>query len=284
MGWVFVTPVMLYVAVVFVFPVLFLLYLSVVNWSPIEGTGIFVGLRIIRSTIEDALFWRSLSNSAKFVLASVPATVVLSLLAALAFSSRSKLPFKPFFKVAYFLPLVTSLAATAFIWLWMFNPAYGLFNSLLGLVGLPPMAWLTDTAQVIPALALMYIWVRLGFNMAIFLAGLEGIPQDMYDAAKIDGAGGARLFFSITLPLLNPQLVLVGAVEVISALRTFDLPYVATQGGPLHASRTVVLHIYDIAFRYNELSKAAVAALILFVLILLLTLGQIRLTSRQVDW
>ncbi len=283
-GWFFVAPVMLYVVVVFVLPVLFMLYLAVFRWSPIEGSGTFVGLKLIQDTLTDPLMWTSFLNSGMFLLASVPATVILSLLAAAAFSNRSPLPFKGLFKVAYFLPLVTSLAATAFIWLWMFNPSYGLFNALLKTVGLPGLNWLNDTEQVIPSLAIMYVWVRLGFDMAIFLAGLEGIPEEYYEAAKLDGAGTIQSFANITLPLLNPQLVMVGVVEVITALRTFDLPYLATHGGPVNASRTVVLHIYDTAFHYNEMSKASVAALVLFVVILVITAIQMRLTSRQVDY
>jgi multiple sugar transport system permease protein len=283
-GWLFVAPVMLYVVIVFVLPVLFMLYLAVVRWSPIEGGGPYVGARLITETLSERLFWQSLANSARFLLISVPATVLCALLSALAFARRSALPAKGFFKVAYFLPLVTSLAATAFIWLWMFNPSYGLFNAILGLIGLPPLAWLNSTAQVLPALAIMYVWVRLGFDMAILLAGLEGIPVEFYEAARIDGAGAWQSFFGITLPLLIPQLVLVGVLEVITSLRTFDLPYLATHGGPLNASRTVVLHIYDTAFHYNEVSKAAVAALVLFVLILGITLVQMRLTQRQVEY
>ena len=283
-GWLFVAPVMLYVVVVFILPVLFMFYLAFFRWSPIEGSGPFVGLKILQETLSDPLLWTSFLNSAVFLLASVPATVVLSLLAATAFCRRSPLPFRNVFKVAYFLPLVTSLAATAFIWLWMFNPSYGLFNTLLGTLGLPRLNWLTDTAQVIPSLAIMYIWVRLGFDMAIFLAGLEGIPQEFYEAAKLDGAGNLQSFLKITLPLLNPQLVLVGVVEVITALRTFDLPYLATHGGPLNASRTVVLHIYDTAFHYNELSKASIVALVLFAVILLITFAQLRVGSRKVDY
>ena len=283
-GWLFVAPVMLYVAVIFALPALFMCYLALFRWSPIEGSGPFVGLQIIQETVRDPLLWTSFSNTALFMLASVPATVLLSLLAATAFCRRSPLPFKSFFKVAYFLPLITSLAATAFIWLWMFNPSYGLFNTLFGTLGLPRLNWLTDTAQVIPSLAIMYTWVRLGFDMAIFLAGLEGIPEEFYEAATLDGAGTCQTFFKITLPLLNPQLVLVGVVEVITALRTFDLPYLATHGGPLNASRTVVLHIYDTAFHYNEPSKASVVALLLFAVILLITFIQLRVASRQVDY
>ena len=278
------TPVVLYIVLVFVLPVLFLGYLSVFRWSPMSDIVRFGGGAILEEALTDPLFWASLGNSAYFMAIGVPATVVLALLVALALSNQSPFPFKSTFKAAYFLPFVASLTATAFIWSWIFNPAYGLLNDLLRVVGLPPLGWLNDTAQVLPAIAIMYVWVRLGFDMAILIAGIENIPRDFYEAAKIDGASATRSFWHITLPLLNAQLVLVGVVEVINALRTFDLPYVATKGGPLNASRTIVLHIYETAFRYDGFSKAAAAALVLFALILVVTLVQIRLTSRQVNY
>lgn len=283
-GWLFVAPVMGYVLVVFVLPLLFLLYATFFRWSIIDGPGPFVGLRVLVSTLADPLFRASLVNSALFMLAGGPATVGLALLVAVALSRRSPLPFKGFLKVAYTMPLITSLAATAFIWLWLFNPSYGLFNAILGALGLPRLAWLTDTAQVIPSLALMYLWVRLGFDLAILLAGLESIPEELYEAARLDGAGPGQIFARITLPLLNGPLVVVSVVEVITSLKTFELPFVATHGGPVNASRTAVLHIYDTAFRYNEISKASAAALVLFVLILLVTLVQLRLLARRVEY
>jgi multiple sugar transport system permease protein len=283
-GWVLVAPIVAYLLVVFLVPVLFLGYLSIVRWSPLSDTTRFAGLAILDEVVTDAVFWRSLGNSAYLVLLAVPTTIVAALLVAVSLSSHSPLPFKAAYKAAYFLPFVASLTATAFIWAWIFNPAYGLLNALLALVGLPPLGWLNDTDQVLPAIALMYVWVRLGFNMAILLAGIENIPREIYEAARIDGAGGVRSFWHVTLPLLNAQLVLVGVVEVVNALRTFDLPYVATRGGPLNASRTIVLHIYETAFKYDGFSKAAAAALLLFALILAVTIVQIRLTTRRVEY
>jgi len=283
-GWLFAAPAILYVLLVFVIPVFFLVYLTLFNWSAFEGPGAFVGTRVLRQAVNDRVYWSSLLTSAKFVLFAVPTTLILSLLAATACSRRSPLPLKGLLRVLYFLPVVTSLAATAYIWLWLFNPAYGLFNTILGKFGLAPVPWLTDVNTVLPSLAIMFVWVRLGFDMAIFTAGLEGIPEEFYEAATIDGAKPWQAFLKITLPLLNPQIVMVSIIEVIGALKTFDLPYLATHGGPLNASRTVVLHIFDTAFRYNELNKAGAAALIFFVLILVITLVQLRLTSRKVEY
>lgn len=283
-GWLFIAPMMLYVAIVFLIPLIFMFYLTVFNWSPIEGTSVFVGVRIIKQTLTDKLLWQSLLNSTKFMILSVPAMVILSLLSAVAFSSRSKLPLKGFFKTAYFLPLVTSLAVTAFIWQWIFNPDYGFFNSLLRLFNLPTLLWLADTNQVIPSLVIIYVWARLGFAMAIFTAGVEGIPQEFYEAAKIDGASPRQSFFKITLPLLNPQIVLIIIVEVIAGLKVFELPYVATAGGPINASRMAMHHVYESAFRYLEFSKASTSAIVLFLVIIIVTLIQMRLTQRRFEY
>ncbi|MCX6028380.1 MAG: sugar ABC transporter permease [Chloroflexi bacterium] len=283
-GWLFIAPMMLYVAIVFFIPLLFMVFLTVFRWSPIDGSSPFVGLMMIKQALTDRLWWLSLANSAKFMALSVPATVILSLLSAVAFASRSRLPLKGLFKTLYFLPLVTSLAVTAFIWLWIFNPDYGFFNSLLRALHLPTLLWLADTEQVIPSLVIVFVWARLGFEMAIFLSGIESIPHEFYEAAKIDGAGSIQSFFRITLPLLNPQIVLVGVLEVIAGLKVFELPYVATAGGPVNASRVAVMHIYESAFRYLEFSKASVAALILFLLIVLVTLIQMRLTQRRFEY
>jgi multiple sugar transport system permease protein len=215
---------------------------------------------------------------------SVPGTVFFSLLAALAFQSRTRLPLRGFFKTTYFMPLVVSLVAVAFVWKWMYNPSIGMLNNILRMLSMPEQGWLDDTGQVLPSLAIMYIWARLGFAMVIFIAGLESIPNDYYDAAAIDGASRWQQFWHITFPLLNPQLVLVIILEMITSLRTFELPYMAANGGPAHASRTVVLHIYDSAFQYFRMSGAAAAAIILFLIILILTLVQRRLFSRQVEY
>lgn len=283
-GWLLIAPMMSYVVIVFLIPLLFMFYLTIFNWSPIEGTSVFVGFRIVGQAISDKMLWLSLLNSAKFMVLSVPATVILSLLSAVAFSSRSRLPLKGLFKTAYFLPLVTSLAVTAFIWLWIFNPDYGFFNSLLRALNLPTLLWLADTSQVIPSLVIVYVWARLGFEMAIFIAGVEGIPQEYYDAAKIDGASLLNSFFRITLPLLNPQIVLVSIIEVIAGLKVFELPYVATAGGPINASRMAMQHVYETAFRYLEFSRASVSAIILFLLIIVVTLIQMRLTQRRFEY
>jgi multiple sugar transport system permease protein len=284
-GCLFTLPILLYVIVIFFLPAAYTIVLSVVDWSVMEGIGDFVGLTNYVDLLTDDLFLKSLGNTLLFALMAVPGTIVVGLLAALAFQSRTRLPARNFFKSAYFLPLIVSLVAVAFVWKWLFNPAIGLLNNVLVGLRLPAQGWLNDPDQVLACIAVMYVWVRLGFAMVIFVAGLEGIPNDYYDAAAIDGASLWQRFRHITVPLLTPQFVLIGILEMINALRTFDLPYIAASGGPLNASRTVVLHIYDSAFQYSRMGSAASAAIVLFAMILIFTLVQRRaLGQRQIEY
>ncbi len=282
-AYLFTFPTFIYIVIIFFLPAGYTLLLSTHTWS-IAGLGRFVGLENFLELARDSLFIKSLRNSLVFTLLSVPFTLLCGLLAAMAFQSRVKLPLRNVFKAGYFMPLIVSLVAVAFVWKWMFNPSIGLINNILRSLSLPEQGFLDDTRQVLPSLAIMYIWARLGFAMVIFIAGLEGISQDYYDAAAIDGASRWQQFITITFPLLNPQIILVLILEMITSLRTFDLPYIAAQGGPAHSSRTVVLHIYDSAFQYFRMGTAAAGAIILFCLILALTLLQRRLFSRQIEY
>lgn len=282
-AYLFTLPTFLYVVIIFFLPAGYTLLLSAHTWS-IAGLGRFVGLDNFLELARDTVFIKSLRNTLAFTLLSVPFTLLCGLLAALAFQSRVKLPLRNVFKASYFVPLVVSLVAVAFVWKWMFNPSIGLLNSILRSLSLPEQGFLDNTSQVLPSLAVMYVWARMGFAMVIFIAGLEGISQDYYDAAAIDGASRWQQFTTITFPLLNPQIILVLILEMITSLRTFDLPYIAAQGGPAHASRTVVLHIYDSAFQYFRMGTAAAGAIILFGIILALTLLQRRLFSRQIEY
>ncbi len=282
-GYIFVLPVFLYVVIIFFMPAGYTVLLSFFSWT-IRGMGRFVGLESYIELFRDPLFLKSVRNSVVFALMSVPLTLIFGMLAALAFQSRVRLPLRNFFKPAYFMPIVISLVAVAFVWKWMFNPSIGLLNYILRSLGLPEQGWLNDTEQVLPSLSIMYVWARLGFSMVIFIAGLEGIPSDYYDASAIDGASRWQCFWHITFPLLNPQIILVLILEMITSLRTFDLPYIAAQGGPAHASRTIVLHIYDSAFQYFRMGSAAAAAIFLFSMIFILTLLQRRLFSRRIEY
>jgi len=278
-AYLFVIPALVYVLAIFAYPFGYAVYLTFVD-SGLNRPTTFVGLENYKAVLTDALFWRTLSTTVSFTLLSVPVIVVGALGAALALQSSFRLVFRGFFKTLYFLPVVASLVATALIWILLLNPTFGLVNSLLGSAGLPKPSWLEGTDTVVPTLAMLYVWARLGFATIIFIAGLEGIPQEFFEAARIDGAGRMSLFRHVTLPLVRPQLLLVTVLETIFALKVFALPFAATYGGPANASRTVVMHIYTLAFEFFRTGEAAVVAVLLFVMILVFTAFQRWATPR----
>jgi multiple sugar transport system permease protein len=282
-GYLFVLPCIIFFIVTFMWPAGYGLYLSFHKFS-FTGPPVFEGLRAYQAVWRDSLFWSSMLRTVYLLGMTVPATLIASLAAALAFTSLVKGPARSFFRAVYFLPVITSAVAVAFVWRWLYDGQYGLVNLFLGWFGVPAQNWLADPKLVLPAISVMTIWSRLGFAMIILIAGLQSIPEQYYEAAKIDGAGAWSRFRHITLPLLNAQLVLVIIFEVINGLKIFDMPYVATQGGPANASRVAVFHIYDLAFTFNKLDQAVVAALFLFVVIMAVTVLQWRLLRHPVEY
>ncbi len=231
LGYFFILPVMLLEVIFFVIPTVFTLFLTFSSWQ-VQGFGAIVGLRNYQATLGDPSFWITMRNTLLLAVIGTPVTTLLALVTAVALQSASKVRFRTWFRLIYFLPVVTSMVAIAYIWKWLYNPQYGLLNPVLATVGIPQQTWLDSTVEVIPSLALIYVWARFGFDMIIFIAGLEGISPDYYEAARIDGAGRFQSFLHITVPLLNAQFVLVGILETINSVKLFDLPYAATNGGP----------------------------------------------------
>jgi multiple sugar transport system permease protein len=284
-AYIFILPAVIYFGLNYIIPFFYDLYLTVFRFS-YTGAFEFAGLDFYQGVLKDKLFWSSLKVTSMLGVLSVPATMLLSLLVAVILEEFVGSFAKNFFRAVYFLPVVTSGVAIAFVWSWLFlpDPKVGLLNIMLAQLGFAPRLWLSSVKEVLPSIAIMNIWARLGFDMIIFLAGLQGIPNEYYEAARIDGANRVHSFLHITLPLLNPQIVLVAIYEIINVLKTFDIPYIATDGGPANASRVVVLHIYDKAFRWNEINEATVAALFLFVLIMVITVIQWRFLNRPVEY
>ncbi len=282
-GYLFALPCVLFSIVTFIWPAGYSLYLSVHRFS-FSGAATFEGLRAYQAVFRDSLFWSSMERTLYLLGLTVPATLVLSLAVALAFTSLVRGPVRSTLRAVYFLPVITSAVAVGFVWRWLYDGNNGLINEFLRLFSIPGQNWLADIKLVLPSIAVMNIWYRLGFDMIIFIAGLQSIPEEFYEAAKIDGAGAWARFRHITLPLLNAQLVLVVIFEVINGLKIFDIPYVATQGGPANASRVAVFHIYDLAFTWNKLDQAVVAALLLFLVIMAATVLQWRVLRRPVEY
>jgi len=189
--------------------------------------------------------------------------------------------FKSFFRTVYFIPFVTTLVAVAIVWRYLYHPQYGLLNWALGAVGIHPVDWLGDPHWAMFAIILMAVWKNFGYNMLIFIAGLQSIPEDLYEAAHLDGAGGWARFRHVTLPSLAPTFLFVGVMTMLGNFQLFAEPYVMTQGGPLKATTTVVLLMYEEGFRWWRMGMAAALAFVLFVIMFLGTLIQMRLQGER---
>ncbi|HMA01409.1 MAG: carbohydrate ABC transporter permease, partial [Gemmatimonas sp.] len=188
--------------------------------------------------------------------------------------------FKTFFRTVYFLPFVTTLVAVAIVWRYLYHPQYGFLNYALGAVGIHPIDWLGDPRWAMPAIILLAVWKNFGYNMLIFIAGLQSVPEDLYEAAALDGAGAVRQFWHVTLPNLAPTFFFVGVVTMIGYFQLFAEPYVMTTGGPLGATTSLVLFMYEEGFRWWRLGVAASIAFLLFLIILVWTAIQLRLERR----
>jgi multiple sugar transport system permease protein len=279
----FVLPAVVYFSFVFVVPLAESVLGSFYRTRP-GGVTTFVGVALYEKVLTDPTFWQAVRNTVSLLLLSVPATVVLALAVALGLHRLRSLRWRSAWTAMYFLPFSVSLVAAALIWQWLYDPLYGVLNYLLGSVGLPPQKWLQSLDMVRPSLALVNVWVRIGFDTIIFLAALQAIPGEYYEAAAIDGAGSWQALRRITLPLLNPQIVMVAILELIFNFKVFDTVYATTQGGPAGASQTVIMLLYDTAFKFFRLGDASVMAVFVFVSLLLVTLLQWRLFRRQVDY
>jgi multiple sugar transport system permease protein len=282
-GFLFVLPALAYFSLVFLAPLVESVIGSFYRTVP-GGESRYVGLRLYEKVLSDPTFWRAVTNTVSLLLLSVPTTVVLALTVALGLHRLASLRWRSVWTAMYFLPFSVSLVAAALIWQWMYDPIYGFLNHLLGQVGLPAQKWLQSLEQVRPSLALVNVWARLGFDTIIFLAALQAIPAEYYEAAAIDGASPARVLRHVTLSLLNPQIVMVTMLELIFNFKVFDTVYATTQGGPAGASQTVIMLLYDTAFKYFRLGDASVMAVFVFVSLLLVTLLQWRLFRRQFEY
>jgi multiple sugar transport system permease protein len=270
-GLFFIAPQLIGVLAFSLFPVGYAFVLSVMKWDGL-GEREFVGLQNFRDQFADSDFRNALSHTVVYTLIAVPGSVALSLLLALAVNHVKG---KSIYRTIFFLPTITSSVAVSMVWLWMLNGDFGLINVYLReYFSLDPPNWLVNTTWVIPTVALVSIWASLGFNMVIFLAGLQGIPTTYLEAAQIDGASKWRQFWNITLPLLSPTTFFVTIISIIASFQVFDMIYVMTGGGPGDASSTMVFHIYELAFVDFTFGLSAAAAVVLFAIIMLATLFQ----------
>ncbi|HSU93914.1 MAG TPA: sugar ABC transporter permease [Gemmatimonadaceae bacterium] len=282
-GWLFIAPAITLIVVFFFLPVGASLLLSITDfdlYAVANPSNVrIVGTRNYTDLLQNPTFWLALKNTFYFALIGGPLTVATSLGAALLVNAKV-VRFKTFFRTVYFLPFVTTLVAVAIVWRYLYHPQYGFLNYALGAVGIHPIDWLGDPHWAMPAIILLAVWKNFGYNMLIFIAGLQSVPGDLYEAAALDGAGAVRQFWHVTLPNLAPTFFFVGVVTMIGYFQLFAEPYVMTTGGPLGATTSLVLFMYEEGFRWWRLGVAASIAFLLFLIILVWTAIQLRLERR----
>jgi len=282
-GWWFVAPALLLIVVFFAGPVLAAIGLSFTDFDLYAladpGAARWVGLRNYARVLHEPLFWQALGNTLYFAVVGGPLTIAASLGAALLVNARA-VRWKSTARTVFFAPFVTTLVAVAIVWRYLYHPRYGLLNYLLGLLHVAPIDWLGNPHWAMPAIILMATWKNFGYNMLICIAGLQSIPRELYEAAALDGASAWQRFRHVTLPMLAPTLFFVVIVTMIGYLQLFTEPYVMTQGGPLRATTSLVLYMYEEGFRWWRLGVAAAIAFLLFVLIVAFTVAQRWLSPR----
>lgn len=282
----FITPAMLLLIVFGVLPILVALVVSFTDmnlaglgdWSRIE----FIGTANYEELFADGAFWQALGNTAIFAVLGVPTVIALSLIIALALN-RSQSRFYRALRSFYFVPAITAIVAVALVWGYLFNTQFGLFNYLLSLVGAGPVPWLSDPVVVKFSVVLVAVWRGLGLNVIIFLAALQGVPKEYLEAASLDGASEMRRTVSIVIPLLRFAIFFVTITTVIAWLQFFDEPFVLTKGGPLGASTSISLFLYQTGFASSQFGYASAGSVVLFAIIAVVTVVQLRLRRTDVD-
>jgi multiple sugar transport system permease protein len=282
-GWWFVAPALVLIIVFFLGPVIAAVGLSFTDFDLYAladpNAARWVGFRNYIRVLHEPLFWQALRNTLYFALVGGPLTVAASLGAALLVNARA-LRWKATARAVFFAPFVTTLVAVAIVWRYLYHPRYGLLNWMLGHVGIHQIDWLGDPHWAMPAIILMATWKNFGYNMLICIAGLQNIPRELHEAAALDGASPFQRFRHITIPMLAPTLFFVVIVTMIGYLQLFTEPYVMTAGGPLRATTSLVLYMYEEGFRWWRLGVAAAIAFLLFILIVAFTIIQRRISPR----
>lgn len=268
-------------------PVLASLVLSFTSYDGMSRP-LWVGLANYRDILVGTeaatrLFWKSVGNTLYYAVGEVLLEMVSGLSLAVLVNSRA-LKAKPAWRTAFYLPVVTSAVAISMVWLWIYNPQLGLLNAVLKGLGLRSLTWLSDIKLAMPCIIVMSVWAGTGWSMVIYLAGLQGIPETIYESARIDGANGRQQFAHITLPLLTPVTFFVVIMSGISALQVFSQVYVMTQGGPLNSTITVTYHIWNNAFRFYRLGYASAMSFLLGIVIVVVSLANSRLFGGRLDY
>ncbi|MEC0305776.1 sugar ABC transporter permease [Paenibacillus lautus] len=283
-GIAFVSPMLIGVIILVLFPILATLVLGFADWNFVQGwDGIqWVGFQNFRQLLEDDMFIKSVRNNILFLL-TVPVYMMISMTLAILIDRFVYM--KGYFKVAYFMPYISNIVAVAVVWQVLFQPSYGPINEILRTLGMSnPPKWIADPNFALISIMLISIWISIGFNLIIYIAGLQSIPKDLYEAADIDGANGWTKFRRITLPLLSPTSFFLLVTGIISTFKVFDIIAVMTQGGPIGSTTMMVWYLYDTAFVNLKVGYASSIAAVLFGFVMLITLGQWAAQKKWVNY
>lgn len=276
----FLSPTLVIFTAFILFPVFFSFYLSFHSWNMFSGDTTFVGLENYSRMIQDAEFWQVLGNTAVYTFGTIPMNMALSLW--VAYLLNKKLRGKKFLRTAFFAPVIISPVAAAVIWRWMYDPNFGLVNYLISFLGIGSINWLNEPTAAMFALIIMGVWKTFGINMILFSAGLQGIPDNYYEAAELDGAGKWAKFYHITIPMLAPTTFFIMIMSMISSFQVFDIVYVLTSGGPMGSTKVLVFYVYEYAFKFFEMGYASAISYFLFAILFILTMLQVKYMKSKV--
>jgi sn-glycerol 3-phosphate transport system permease protein len=278
----FLAPSLLLFGVFLFYPLVKSLYLSLYLTDPRGRVAQYVGLDNFTNLLTSELFYKSIQVTLLFILYTVPTGIILALL--LAGLAQSKLRGIRIFRFIFSLPMAISVGTGSIIWMILYHPTLGMLNYILGLLSIDPIQWLTDPNWALISIALMTIWMNIGFQFIVLLSGMQSVPQDIYDSAQIDGARPIRTFVSLTIPLITPSLFFVFVVSIIGAFQSFGQINILTKGGPMNSTDVMVYNIYQDAFVNYRFGIGSAQALILFFIILMLTLFQFKFLEKKVHY
>jgi multiple sugar transport system permease protein len=281
-AYIFLAPFIIFFLVFVVRAVVSAVSMSFYDWQILRQTRPFVGLGNYQEILGDYVWWLALKNTLIFMILTVAGTTTVALSAAVAVTQPIR--GQGFFRVVLYMPTLLSVGVVGLVWVWLLSTQYGIINYGLSFLGIQPINWLGDANIVIPALSLATIWWGFGFPMLIFIAGLQGIPDQLYEAARIDGANGRQLFSYITLPLLRPTILFVTVTGVIAHFQVFGQPFIISTGGPGRASYTVIYYLYEMAWRAFRMGYGSAVAVTLALIIAVFTIIQFRLIGQRVTY
>lgn len=281
--YLYILPSFMFLFVFTYYPIVRSLLLSLYEWNLSSQMRVFVGMDNYRRLLfDDPLFWQVMRNNALYAIGTIPTSVALGLL--LAVLMDRQIAGRSVYRVAFFYPTMLPMAAASMIWLWIFTPGYGLLNYYLGKVGFPDIEWVGSAKYALLALIIVAIWKYAGYYMVLLLAGLQGIPHDLYEAARIEGASSWQEFWYITFPMLSPTTFFVLVMAVINSFQSIDQVYLMTRGGPGNATNMLAYYIYQTAFRFWDVGYASTLTSVLFVILLVTTAAFFRFLGRRIHY